>query len=194
LLRQPRFIDYSVLLTVGLVLCVLAAIVFAALSQKGKLRISKHVFTVIIVLGMLQIAGLALLQRADAAAARRALASVNLLAVSNLVIRCGSRVVSLANTNDFVPLLSIVQRARPLPAHHSHPARTYELSFSEKGRFHRYRLGQDSQNPAEYWVFDLPDDGSENPPIGRIQSPQLGSILDHILDENPEIRVESQRP
>jgi hypothetical protein len=50
-------------------------------------------------------------------------------------------------------LLATLKEFADLPAHHSHPTRELQIEISDPPRAMRLRLGRDSDDPHEYWVF-----------------------------------------
>jgi hypothetical protein len=50
-------------------------------------------------------------------------------------------------------LLAALKEFAYLPAHHSQPARELQVEISDPPKSMRLRLGRDSNDPQEYWVF-----------------------------------------
>jgi len=82
-------------------------------------------------------------------------------------------------------LFSGMQSLDSFPAHHSHPIRMFDVSFRDGIGRSRYRIGQDSENAHEFWVFHIRGDGADDREIGRIQSTQLESMLQRLLANQP---------
>ena len=54
---------------------------------------------------------------------------------------------------DSAKALAVLRAVQAIPAHHSHPTNTIDVSLhSERGSL-SLRLGRDSNDPHEYWVF-----------------------------------------
>jgi hypothetical protein len=50
-------------------------------------------------------------------------------------------------------LLATLKEFADLPAHHSQPTREFQVKISDPPKSMRLRLGRDSDDPHEYWVF-----------------------------------------
>jgi hypothetical protein len=75
------------------------------------------------------------------------------------------------DTDFDIAVINELKKVRSLSDHHSHPERTIQIEIIRKNDVLKIKLGRDSQNQNEYWVFI---DGSSN---------EIGRILTDYFDE-----------
>jgi hypothetical protein len=169
----------------GFLVCVGLAVVLAALAQFKKLKLRKSAFFLLIVAAMLLMMTKSWLRVSDNDQLRLELKEINPLFVSNLVVRAdgGSRDIMSTNKNE--ALFKQLQRVEAVPAHHSHPTDSFEVKFEGDGHEYRYRLGRDSDRTNEYWMFETTRAGTQGREIGRVQSTQLGPMLEQLVTSKP---------
>jgi signal transduction histidine kinase len=170
---------------VGFAVCVGLAIAVVILTHFGKLKAPKYVFFVLIGLAFLLMAIMSRVEVSDEESFRRELRTINPGGVSNLVVRAraGNRVISAAN--EINSLFNQLQNVQAVHAHHSYPVDSVELQFMVDGHEHRYRIAYDSERKDEYWVLETARAGTPGREIGRVQSGQLGPMLEQLVTHKP---------
>ena len=111
-----------------------------------------------VLLGILGLEGTAAIARFHA---REEIASIK--AAKGSVIVNG---IPIVQSDD---VLSELMETRWIAAHHSHPSEFRVFRMSSAGRTLVLRIGRDSKNNDEYWVFD--PEFSKTNEIGRIRTP-----------------------
>jgi hypothetical protein len=70
-------------------------------------------------------------------------------------------------------ILSALKTLAPRAAHHSGPTSTILIEVRANGNLLNLRLGRDSRDAHEYWVFSPSYSGATQDEIGRISTPML---------------------
>jgi hypothetical protein len=100
--------------------------------------------------------------------------------LTRVTLSRGNQTNQLHDFERISEVLSLAQSARRVRAHHSHPIEPADLILESKGLSYHYRIGRDSELSEEWWVQRVGRDGSEFE-IGRVQSNQMGQLLDQLL-------------
>jgi hypothetical protein len=172
--------------TFGLTACfavgVLLFAVLAVLSMRGTVKLPRQVLLVVLGGAMALILTQIKLDSFNDEAKRQEFKAINPSTVSEVFVESAGQTAVVTNISDIRLLFSELQAVRAMPAHHSHPARTFDISFrTANQQQYQYRAGQDSENADEYWIFRLGHDGPEGREIGRIRSVQLEPLLGNLL-------------
>jgi hypothetical protein len=169
--QQPQWLGVGFLVCVGLV----AAL--GALHHFGKAKPPNWLFGLLIGLAFLLVLAIYGQKVDEDKQLRSELKNLDPLSISNITVIAGTVRRRLADPNELKPLFSLLQRVAPASAHHSHPVLPVEVEFMNDSHLYRYRIGQDSERPEEYWVLETARAGEFGREIGRVESPELGRVL-----------------
>lgn len=166
--------------------CLVLLIVASVLRQVRNSRVPKWAVPVLIGLAVSQLLLAFVLLAYDKSRMRKELRSVVTAEVKTLVLRSPARTNEVTSRAQIEGLLTLVQTAKSVAAHHSQAVGRFRLSFDFRGREYQLLIGRDSERPDEFWIC-LPNDSDpfqEGLEIGRVQSAQLGRTVQDLLGEN----------
>lgn len=162
----------------GFVGCVGLLAALGAVAHFGKVKLPNYVFIPPIGMAILLMLAMSWLRVSDDEHLRTEMRDFNPLVLSNVLMCAGAVWRPLAETNEIIPLFSQLQRVAVVPAHHSSPTSPVIIEFWTHGQKYRYQVARDSQRADEYWVLETERAGESGREIGRIESPELGLVLE----------------
>ncbi len=168
-----------------LLLLALAGVMFYLRKEK-KPAIPRWVPPALAVLAALQIACAGIIRICDERELRNELRHLPRSNITKLVLARSGVSREIADPQQIAALMSLVQSARYVGAHHSYPKDLVELIIESGGNSYHYQVGRDSDRPDEYWILERGRSvGTLGREIGRVQTPQLGPMLDRLLEQKP---------
>jgi hypothetical protein len=179
-MHQP----YNPLWFLGSFAVLLLALAVALLLDRSKtITVPRWALLLLAVAAALQLLLAGLLQVRTDSQLRQELQSIPLTPISNLVLSRAGITRSITNQAEVDLLLRSMQSLSAVDAHHSYPVDLVDVSFDSGGNHFHYRIGHDSQRPDEYWITEAgrAPAGSSGREIGRVESAQLGQILQRLM-------------
>ena len=159
---------------------VICAVGFAVLAATHK-KLNVHQWVVWLFIGIafvsMSLAGRMTMKRDQGK--RQVLLGVDSLRLREVDLSQGPKHQLVHDPDSIHSLFTILQTVHTVHAHHSSPTDLYRIHFRYQGETQEYEIGRDSDIATEYWLLDYPRESFD---LGRVQSSELGPLLDRLLN------------